>query len=140
MNNKNKSEPIQLVFTSYRDSMTLDGLKVSMDRHTPKLCSYPTLYYLVMPTTRNLSPANLERICTAILDNNWELIQDFICEVYGLGLRTIVFCDWCTKEQIVNGKFCAAAIIGRYIQDKADRDDGFQFKLEVKYRDGREAL
>lgn len=135
-----KMEPMKLVFTSYRDSIGMDGLKVSMDKHTPKLCSYPILNYLVIPTTRNLTPVNIERICNAILDNNWNLIQDFIDEVYGLGIHQLVLCDWCTKEQIVQGKFCPAGIIGRYIQDKADRDEKFKFPIEIKYGDGREAL
>ena len=134
----NKMEPMKLVFTSYRNSIGMDGLKVSLEKHAPKLCSYPALNYLVIPTTRRLTTSNMERICEAILDNNWDLIQDFIGEIYDLGLRQVVFCCWCTKEQIVQGKFCAAGIIGRYIEDKAQ--EGFKFPIEISYGDGRDAL
>lgn len=136
----NKREPMKLVFTSYRNSIGMDGLKVSMDKHAPKLCSYPTASYLIIPTPRNLTPANIERICIAILDNNWNLIQDFVDEVYGLEIRQLILCCWCTKEQIAQGKFCPAGIIGRYIQDKADRDREFEFPIEIEYGDGREVL
>ena len=134
------NKPLKIVFTSFRDSMSMGGIKFSIDRHTPKLCSYPTLEYLVMPMTRNLTPNNMERICHSVLDNNWELIKDFLETMYGLGLYQIVLCDWCTKEQIVNRKFCAAGIIGRYIMDKADRDGEFEFPIEISYQDGREVL
>ena len=133
-------EPMKLVFTSYRGSIGMDGLKVSMDRHSPKLCSHPTLNYLVIPTIRNLNPANVERICTAVLDNNWNLIRDFIDEVHELGIYQLVLCCWCTKEQIAQGRFCSAGIIGKYIQDKADRDKEFEFPVEIEYGDGREVL
>ena len=135
-----KAEPMKLVFTSYRGSIGMDGLKVSMDRHAPRLCSYPALNYLIMPTTRNLTLTNMERICATILDNNWELVQDFIDEMHNLGLRQLILCDWCTTEQIVHGKFCPAGIIGRYIKNKADRDKEFGFPIEIKYGDGREVL
>ena len=132
-----KMEPMKLVFTSFRGSIGMDGLKFSIDRHAPKLCSYPTLNYLIIPTTKNLSVTNMERICNAVLDNNWDLIQDFIGEVHDLGLRQLTFCCWCTQEQIMQGKFCPAGIIGRYIQDK---DGEFTFPIEISYKDGREAL
>ena len=133
-------EPMKLAFTSFRDSTKMCGLKISLDKHIPRLCSYPTLTYLTIPIIKSLSPTNMERICHAILDNGWELTQDFINEVYELGIRYIVLCDWATKEQIGVGKFCAAGIIGRYIQDKVDRDNEFEFPVEIEYRDGREAL
>ena len=133
-------EPMKLVFTSYRDSIGMDGLKVSMDRHAPKLCSYPTLSYLIIPMAKNLSVSNMERICNTILDNNWNPIQNFISGIYNLGLHRLTFCDWCTKEQIALGKFCFAGVIGRYIQDRADRDGEFEFPIEISYSDGREAL
>ena len=129
-----------LVFTSFKDSIGMEGLKVSIDRHAPRLCSYPTLLYLTIPINRSLSTTNMERICDAILDNNWDLIQDFIGEMYNLGIYQIVLCDWATKEQISHGKFCAAGIIGKYIRDKADRDGRFEFPIETEYRDGREVL
>lgn len=135
-----KTEPMKIVFTSYRDSIGMDGLKLSLDRHSPKLCSYPTLSYLIIPMAKNLSVSNIGRICTAVLDNNWNLVQDFISEMYNLGLRQLIFCDWSTKEQIAQGKFCFAGVIGRYIRDKTDRDGEFKFPIEIKYGDGREAL
>lgn len=134
------NEPMKLVFTSYRDSIGMDGLKVSLDRHAPKLCPYPALTYLVMPTSRNLTMVNIEKICGAILDNNWHLVRDFIDGVYDLGLRQVVLCDWCIKEQISRGKFCPAGIIGRYVKDKADRDGEFEFPIEIEYGDGRDGL
>ena len=133
MSNK---ELIRLVFTSYRNSIDMDGMKVSLDRHAPKLCSYPSLNYLTIPVVKGLTTDNMERICNAVLDNNWNLIRDFINEMYNLGFRQLVFCDWCTKEQIINGKFCSAGIVGRYI----DRNREFEFPIEVKYEDGRDAL
>jgi hypothetical protein len=134
------NKPIKIIFASFRDSMGMEGVKFSIDKHTPRLCSYPTLEYLIMPMARNLTPNNMERICHSVLDNNWELIKDFLDTMYNLGLYQVILCDWCTKEQISRGKFCAAGIIGRYIMDKADRDGEFSFKVEVEYRDGREAL
>lgn len=132
-----KMEPMKLVFTSYRDSVEMNGLKVSLDRHAPKPCSYPTMTYLIMPVPRNLTASNTEQICNAILDNNWKLILDFIMEMHGLGIRQIILCDWSTKEQIAQGKFCPANIIGLYIQSKSGE---LEFPIEVKYGDGREAL
>ena len=136
----NKMAPMKLVFTSYRDSIGMDGIKVSLDRRAPKLCSYPALNYLIIPVPKNMTLFNGERICNAVLDNNWNLIQDFIDTMHHLGLRQLVLCDWCTKEQIAHGKFCSAGIIGRYIQDKVDGDNGFEFPIEISYRDGREVL
>jgi len=134
------NKPLKITFTSFRDSINTEGIKFSIDRHTPRPCSYPTLEYLVMPMTRNLSPNNMERICYSVLDNNWELIKDFLETMYSLGLYQITLCDWCTKEQIVHGKFCTAGIIGRYIVDKTDRDGEFEFPIEVIHKDGREVL
>jgi len=131
---------MKLVFTSFRDSIGLTGLKVSIDRHTPKLCSYATLEYLIMPNIRNLNPVNAERVCQSVLDNNWELFKGFVEDIQSLGIDQIILCDWATKEQITNHKFCPAWIIGRYIQDRMDRDSEFEFKVEVEFRDGREAL
>ena len=136
-----KAEPLKLVFTSYRDSIGMvDGLKLSLDRHAPRACSYPALPYLVMPATRNLNSVNTERVCNAVLDNNWGLVWDFIDRMYGLGLRQLVLCCWCTKEKIAYGKFCSAGIIGKYIQDKIDMEKAFEFPMEVEYRDGRGIL
>jgi len=131
---------MRLIFTSFRDSIGLTGLKVSIDKHTPKLCSHPTLEYLIMPNIRNLNPVNMERICQSVLDNNWELFKDFMEDVQSLGIDQIVLCDWATKEQIVNHKFCSAGIIGRYIQDRLDRDSEFAFPISIEMHDGREAL
>lgn len=132
---------MRLVFTSFRDSQNEDGLKVSIDKHTPKMCSYPTLSYLIVPlVSKSLSQVNMERICVAMLDNNWELIQDFIVDVYDLGIRQIVFCDWATAEQITHGKLCVVGIIGRYIRDEVDKDGGFPFPIVLEYKDGREVL
>jgi len=129
-----------LVFTSFRCSIGMEGMRVSMDRYAPKLCSYPMLSYLIMPINKSLTSATMERICNAILDNNWNLIQDFFNEMFALGLHQIVLCDWATAEQIAHGKFCAAGIIGKYIRDKADRDNEFEFPVEIEYQDGREVL
>lgn len=126
-----------LTFTSFRDSINLEGLKVAIDRHTPRLCSYPIATFMTMPATRNLSNINLERICNTILDNNWELLKDFIMEVRSLGINQLVFCDWATKEQISYGKWCPAGIIGRYIQTRTKE---FGFPMEIELRDGREVL
>jgi len=131
---------MKIIFTSFRDSVDLDGAKFSIDRHTPRLCSYPTLEYLIIPTIRNLSEENMERICHSVLDNNWELIKDFLETMNELGLEKVTLCDWATKEQIVHGKFCSAGIIGRYILDRVDRDGEFAFKIEIEMRDGREVL
>lgn len=134
-------EPMKILFTSYRESIGMDGLKLSLDRRAPKLCSYPTLSYLVIPMAKNLSVANIKRICNVILDNNWNLLQDFINEMYKMGLRQLIFCDWSTKEQIEHGKFCFANVIGDYIMSKAMYGTGaFEFMLEINYGDGREAL
>ena len=131
---------MKIIFTSFRDSIGLTGLKLSIDRHTPRLCSYATLEYLVMPNIRNLNPINAERVCQSVLDNNWELIKDFIEDIQSLGIDQIVLCDWATKEQIANHKFCPAGIIGRYIADKVDRDSEFRFPVEIEMLDGRDAL
>jgi hypothetical protein len=140
MDNK---EPMKLVFTSFRDSMNLEGLKVSIDRTTPKMCSDPVLPYLLMPRVEKLSQENTERIVHSILDNNWDLIQDFVNEMYALGIRQVVLCDWATKEMISHGKACVAGMIGSYIatHKKYPIDgDGFAFPIEIEYRDGREVL
>jgi len=135
-----KLETLELVFTSYRDSMDMRGLKVSLDKHAPKMCSYPALNYLIMPSTRNLLPQNMERICNAILDNNWNLLQDFIIESYDMGVRQLTMCCWCTKEQIAHGKFCPARIIGNYIEKIMEQEGSFRFPIDIKYGDGREVL
>lgn len=132
---------MKLVFTSYRDSIKMDGLKLSLDRRAPKLCAYPTLSYLVIPMARNLTVDNMKRICTAILDNNWNLIKDFIDGMHNLGIHRLILCDWSTKEQIAQGKFCFAGVIGGYIMSKAMYGTGaFEFMIEIEYGDGREAL
>lgn len=131
-------ETMEVTFTSYRGSIDLPGFKVSLDKHAPKMCSYPALNYMIMPSTRNLSPQNMERICDTILDNNWNLLQDFMLEVYDLGVRQVVMCCWCTKEQIAHGKFCPAGIIGRYMEKM--QSESFTFPITIKYEDGREAL
>ena len=131
------NKPLKITLTSFRDSINMDGIKFSIDKYTPRLCSYSTLEYLIMPMARNLTSVNVERVCHSILDNNWELIKDFLETMYGLGLYQIVLCDWCTKEQIANGRFCAAGIIGRYIWDKVAE---FEFDMEISYQDGRGVL
>jgi hypothetical protein len=131
-------DSMKLVFTSFRDSQELGGLRVSIDKHTPKMCSYPTLSYLIVPSmSKSISPINMERLCAAVLDNNWELIQDFIISIYDLGIRQIVFCDWATTEQIAGGKMCMAGVIASYIKAETN---GFAFPIEIECRDGREAL
>ena len=135
-----RTEQVRLVFTSYRGSIGTVGLKVSLDKHAPKLCAYPTLNFLIIPSPRSLTTTNMKRICNAILHNNWDLIHDFIDDMYSLGLHKITFCCWCTVEQIEQGKFCPAGIIGRYIEDKANNDGSFEFPIEIEYGDGREAL
>lgn len=137
MEQGNKIEPMNILFTSYRDSVGLLGLKLSIDKHAPKHCSYPTLSYLVVPTPRNLTVVNMGRVCEAVLDNNWVLIQDFINEMYDIGIRQLIFCCWCTKDQIGQGRFCVSATIGTYMKAHGDE---FKFKLEVDYGDGRELL
>lgn len=134
------SSKMKLVFTSYRKSMELEGLKVSIDKHAPKLCPHATLNWLVIPVARNLSRASVERICNITLDNNWHLMRDFICQVHKLGVYQIVLCCWCTEEQILQGKHCFAGIIGKYMQGKIDRDGEFSFPIEISYGDGRKAL
>ena len=126
-----------MTFTSFRDSIELDGLKVAIDYHTPMLCSYPTVTFMLIPKTRNLTSHNLERMCNTILDNNWELVKEFIMDIHKLGINQIIFCDWSTKEQISYGKFCPAGIIGRYIQNNVSE---FGFGIEISMRDGREVL
>lgn len=134
-------EPMKLMFTSYRDSIGMEGLKVSIERYPPKPCAYPILSYLVMPPTKNLTTPNAEQVYHAVLNNNWDLVRDFICEIYALGIHQIVLCCWCTKEQIIGGnKACAAGVIGRYIQAKADENEEFVFPIEFEYRDGREVV
>jgi len=133
-------QTMQLTFTSFRDSIDMSGFRVSIDRRAPRLCSYPTLQQLVIPVARNMERPNVERICEAVLDNNWELIQDFINDVYELGISHIILCCWCTKEQIEHGKLCVARIIGDYILDRAGTDGDFKFPIEIEYLDGRETL
>lgn len=130
-------EPLEITFTSYRDSIGISGLKLSIEKHTPKPCSYPVLLYLVMPLARHLSVVNMRRVCNVILDNNWDLLRNFIIDTHGLGIKRLVLCDWCTKEQIIAGKFCVANIIGDYIELQARVDDAFEFPVTIEYRDGR---
>jgi len=131
-----KEKPImKLVFTSFRDSMELEGgLKLSIDRRVPKLCSYPTFGPLTISTMKNLTVENLERVIMAVLDNNWNLVVSFIKEMWALGIRKLVLCDWCTKEQIEDGKLCSARLVGEYLLRSEIWND---FDLEVEYRDGR---
>lgn len=130
-------EPLKITFTSYRDSIGISGLKLSLEKHTPAPCSYPVLFYLVMPLARHLSVVNMKRICHVFLDNNWDLLRSFIIDVHGLGIKQLVLCDWSTKEQITAGKFCVANIIGKYIQAKVDENEVGAFPVEIKYGDGR---
>lgn len=130
------SEPMKLTFTSFRDSMNLEGLRVSIDRHTPKLCHYPVLTYMEVPRMEHLTMENQEKIVHITMENSWELLESFIMEAHDLGIRRIIFCDWATKEQIENKKFCAAGMIGKYVVEK----ECFEFPMEVEYRDGRERL
>lgn len=138
MANKFKSDKeMVLVFTSFRDSIVMDGLKVALDRHTPKLCSYTVAEFMTMPYSRRLSNESMAQICEMMVVDNWELIKDFVEEIYGLGIYRIVFCDWATEEQIKNGRFCGAGIIGKYIMDRADE---FGFGIRIEMEDGREGL
>lgn len=134
-------EKMVLVFTSFRDSMELEGMKMSIDKHTPKLCAYPTLTYMVIPTaSKSISKDSMERICETIMDNNWALIRDFIVEAYDtLGVRKIILCDWATAEQIATGKPCMAGTIARYIEREIKNLE-FTFPVEIELRDGRDAL
>ena len=86
-------ELIELVFTSYRESMTMTGMKFSLDRHSPRLCSYPALGYMTMIMTRDLTMVNVQRVCSAVLDNNWNLIHNLIYDMHDLGIHRIIFCD-----------------------------------------------
>ncbi len=131
------SEPIKLTFTSYRDSMEMDGLKVSMERHAPKLCNYLIMSQLVIPMPRYLTHDNMGQVCITVLNNNWNLINGFIRDIYKLGIYHMVFCCWCTVEQINVGKFCSAGTIGKYIMD---RKEEFGFDVEIEYGDGRVGL
>ena len=135
------SEPMKVIFTSFRDSMTMEGMKMSIDRHTPKLCAYPTLTYMVIPSaSKSISKESMERICETIMDNNWTLIRDFIVEAYEtLGVRQIILCDWATAEQIATGKPCMAGTIKRYIEREVKNLE-FTFPVELEMRDGREVL
>ncbi len=132
-------ELMELYFTSYRESIDMRGLKLSLDRHSPKLCQYPAMSYMTMVMARDLTVANIRRICSAIMDNNWNLISAFINDMHDLGLRRLIFCDWSTKEQIAQGKFCFAGIIGQYIQSRIDNRE-FKFPVEIDYGDGRVGL
>jgi len=138
---KEDRDLMQLVFTSFKDSQSMDGFKVSIDKHTPKLCSYPTITYMIVPTaSKSLTRDNMERICESIMDNNWLLIQDFVTELYEEhGVRKIVFCDWATSEQIAHGKICMAKSIGQYIEREVLNNE-FEFPVEIIYGDGRETL
>jgi len=135
------TEPMKIVFTSFRDSMTMEGMKMSIDKHTPKLCAYPTLTYMVIPSaSKSVSKDSMERICETIMDNNWTLIRDFIVEAYDtLGVRQIILCDWATAEQIATGKPCMAGTIARYIEREVKNLE-FTFPVEIELRDGRSAL
>ena len=123
---------MKIIFTSYRDSMLIGGLKLSIERHVPKLCSYPVVPYLALPQPRNISAENIARIHEAILDNNWGLIQNLIRDASALGIEQIVLCCWCTEEQLSYGKACVAPVIGKYIENNFD-----DFKVDIEYRDGR---
>jgi len=128
---------MNIIFTSFRDSMGIGGLKFSIDKHTPKLCSYPTLEYLIIPMARNLTGQSMERICHVIMDNNWDLIKDFLESMDELGVKRITLCDWATKEQISHGKLCPAGVIGRYIMEHSSE---LGLEVELEYKDGREVL
>lgn len=128
-------DEMRLVFTSYRDSLNMEGLKLSLDKKPPKYCPYPVVPYLAFTLSGNLSKENVEKICTITLDNNWSLVQTLLLDMYGLGIRKAVMCCWCTKEQIDNGKFCSADMIGRYIESHAA---DLYFPIKIEYGDGRE--
>jgi hypothetical protein len=136
-NEFNPDKSMSVVFTSFRDSRDLPGLKLSLDRHLPKQCGQPILGYLSVPKIDSLTQASIESVYKTVLDNNWELVKTFLDDMFELGIRQVVLCDWATKEQIENSKFCAAGIIGRYI---SNRDLDFDFPVQVSYRDGRESL
>jgi len=132
-------ESLDLIFTSFRDAQELSGLRVSIDRHIPKQCPYPTLSFLTIPLSKTLSPKSIEQICQIYLENNWNQVKGFLDNMYGLGIRQIVLCDWATKSQIEAGKLCVAGIIGRYIKYKAE-NGVFDYPITILYDDGRDKL
>uniref|UniRef100_A0A6M3KPR0 Uncharacterized protein n=1 Tax=viral metagenome TaxID=1070528 RepID=A0A6M3KPR0_9ZZZZ len=93
--------------------------------------------FMLLPNTRSLSVVNTERVCNVVLDNNWELIKDFIDEIHDLGINRVVFCDWATKEQIAHGKWCPAGIIGNYIKTRTEE---FGYTVTITMLDGRDVL
>ena len=135
-------EKMTLVFTSFRDSMNLDGLKVSIERRPPRLCSYPVLPFMEIPKSDNLDKDGLERVVRSVMDNKINLIMDFIINTYELGIYKIVFCDWKTKEQIAQGDFCPSRVIKDYLEKNSPfgNDAEFPFPVEFEMRDGREVL
>ena len=128
---------MRIVFTSFKESIEMDGLKLSRDRHAPKLCAYPTFNPLIMPIIRNFTVENAKRVCDVVLDNNWNLIYDLVNTVYKLNIHQLVLCCWCTKDQILNGKSCTSVFIGKYISDSKW---SFTFPISVEYGDGRVGL
>lgn len=135
-----KGVPLEIIFTSFRDSKRFDGLKVSIDRTPPRFCCYPVLTMLVMPITRNLNQDDVNKVCQITLDSSWDLVREWLDDIYQLGIRTVALCCWCTKEQIIRGKACEAVVIGKYIESHKDGADGLGFPVKITYQDGRELL
>ncbi len=123
-----------ITFTSFRDSITVDGLKLSIDRHPPRPCSYPTLQYLSLPAVRSLDNGNIGKIYGIILENNWVLLKAFVEDMYRLGIRSLVLCCWCTADKIAEGKVCIAPVIGKHLRKN---EMEFDFPIKIIYRDGR---
>ena len=121
--------PLTLIFTSFRDSIGMGGLKLSLDRKPPKHCSYPVVLYMVEFDVRS----SQEKLYDIILEDNWLLIKDLLENIYGVTNR-VIFCCWCVKERLNHGGVCIAPLVGKYIKDRAEE---FEFPIEVEYRDGR---
>jgi hypothetical protein len=138
MTTEKTGDVLEILFTSFRDSMTRDGLKVSMCKHAPKMSAHPTLSYLIMPDTERVSKDTLEKICSHIMDNNRDLVNDFLGSIYDLGIRRLIICCWCTGTQIEHGKLCVARTVGDYIGSQIALE--LDFPIEIKYADGREKL
>jgi len=121
--------PLEIVFTSFRDSIGMEGLKLSLDRRPPRYCSYPVVNYMVELNVRS----SQEKLYDIILKDNWLLIKDLLESIYGVTSK-VIFCCWCIKERLSHGGVCIAPLIGKYIKGRAEE---FEFPIEVEYRDGR---
>jgi len=121
--------PLEIVFTSFRDSIGMEGLKLSLDHRPPRYCSYPVVNYMVELNVRS----SQEKLYDIILKDNWLLIKDLLESIYEVTSR-VIFCCWCVKERISHGGVCIAPLIGKFIKDRAEE---FEFPIEVEYGDGR---